>query len=103
MPAILEHLRTERGARGVLCEGGPTLLRELVAADCVDDLMLTRRADAGGRRRAAPLRGDAARPAGAAWPCATSTAPTTTSSCTTRCDAACACATAPSTSSPAAR
>ena len=41
MPAILEHLRTERGARTVLCEGGPTLLRELVAADCVDDLMLT--------------------------------------------------------------
>jgi riboflavin biosynthesis pyrimidine reductase len=41
MPAILEHLRTERGARTVLCEGGPTLLRELVAADCVDDLLLT--------------------------------------------------------------
>ena len=40
MPAILEHLSTERGARMVLCEGGPTLLRELVAADCVDDLML---------------------------------------------------------------
>ena len=41
MPAILEHLRTERGALTVLCEGGPTLLRELVVADCVDDLMLT--------------------------------------------------------------
>jgi riboflavin biosynthesis pyrimidine reductase len=41
MPAILEHLRTERGARAILCEGGPTLLRELVVADCVDDLMLT--------------------------------------------------------------
>jgi riboflavin biosynthesis pyrimidine reductase len=41
MPAILEHLRTERGARAILCEGGPTLLRELVAADCVDDLLLT--------------------------------------------------------------
>jgi riboflavin biosynthesis pyrimidine reductase len=41
MPAVLEHLRTERGARTILCEGGPTLLRELVAADCVDDLMLT--------------------------------------------------------------
>ena len=25
----------------MLCEGGPTLLRELIAADCVDDLMLT--------------------------------------------------------------
>jgi riboflavin biosynthesis pyrimidine reductase len=41
MPAILEHLRTERGARAILCEGGPTLLRELVAAECLDDLMLT--------------------------------------------------------------
>jgi len=41
MPAILEHLRTERGARTILCEGGPMLVREMVAADCVDDLMLT--------------------------------------------------------------
>jgi riboflavin biosynthesis pyrimidine reductase len=41
IPAILEHLRAERGARTILCEGGPTLLRELVVADCVDDLMLT--------------------------------------------------------------
>lgn len=41
VPAVLEHLCTERGARTVLCEGGPTLLRALVAADCVDDLMLT--------------------------------------------------------------
>jgi riboflavin biosynthesis pyrimidine reductase len=40
-PAILDHLRSERGARAVLCEGGPTLLRELVAAGCVDDLLLT--------------------------------------------------------------
>jgi riboflavin biosynthesis pyrimidine reductase len=41
MPAILEHLRSERGARTILCEGGPTLLRELVVAGCLDDLMLT--------------------------------------------------------------
>jgi riboflavin biosynthesis pyrimidine reductase len=41
MPAILEHLRRERGAQALLCEGGPTLLRELVAAHCVDDLLLT--------------------------------------------------------------
>jgi riboflavin biosynthesis pyrimidine reductase len=41
MPAVLEHLRTERGALAILCEGGPTLLRELVVADCVDDLLLT--------------------------------------------------------------
>jgi riboflavin biosynthesis pyrimidine reductase len=41
MPAILEHLRTERGTGAILCEGGPTLLRELVVAECVDDLLLT--------------------------------------------------------------
>jgi riboflavin biosynthesis pyrimidine reductase len=41
MPAVLEHLRRERGAEAVLCEGGPTLLRELVAAHCLDDLLLT--------------------------------------------------------------
>jgi riboflavin biosynthesis pyrimidine reductase len=41
MPGILEHLRAERGARAILCEGGPTLLRVLVAADCLDDLLLT--------------------------------------------------------------
>jgi riboflavin biosynthesis pyrimidine reductase len=41
MPVVLEHLRTERGARTILCEGGPRLLREMIAADCVDDLMLT--------------------------------------------------------------
>jgi riboflavin biosynthesis pyrimidine reductase len=41
MPAVLAHLRAERGARAVLCEGGPTLLRQLVAAGCVDDLLLT--------------------------------------------------------------
>jgi riboflavin biosynthesis pyrimidine reductase len=41
MPAVVEHLRSERGARAILCEGGPTLLRELVAAQCLDDLLLT--------------------------------------------------------------
>jgi riboflavin biosynthesis pyrimidine reductase len=41
MPAILAHLAAERGVRTILCEGGPTLLREMVAAECVDDLMLT--------------------------------------------------------------
>ena len=41
MPALLDHLHAERGAQVVLCEGGPTLLREVVAADCVDDVLLT--------------------------------------------------------------
>ncbi len=41
LPAVVEHLGRERGARTVLCEGGPGLLRELVAQDALDDLMLT--------------------------------------------------------------
>ncbi|HYF24643.1 MAG TPA: dihydrofolate reductase family protein, partial [Baekduia sp.] len=41
LPGVLEHLGRERGARTVLCEGGPHLLRELVAQDGLDDLLLT--------------------------------------------------------------
>jgi riboflavin biosynthesis pyrimidine reductase len=40
-PAALAHLGAARGVRSVLCEGGPTLLRALVADACVDDLLLT--------------------------------------------------------------
>lgn len=40
-PAVLEHLRRVRGIRSVTCEGGPRLLRALLAEDCVDDLLLT--------------------------------------------------------------
>lgn len=39
--AVLEDLHGRHGARTVLCEGGPALLRELVADDLVDDLLLT--------------------------------------------------------------
>ena len=39
--ACLEHLAAEHGARLVTTEGGPTLLRELVAERLVDDLVLT--------------------------------------------------------------
>lgn len=38
--AVLTAL-ARRGVRGVVCEGGPSLLRELVAQDGVDDLLLT--------------------------------------------------------------
>jgi riboflavin biosynthesis pyrimidine reductase len=58
MPAILEHLRSERGARTILCEGGPTLVRALVAADCVDDLMLTVAPMLVAGDAPTPLRGD---------------------------------------------
>jgi riboflavin biosynthesis pyrimidine reductase len=40
-PAVLGHLARERGVRSVLCEGGPTLLRGLVAAGRLDDMLLT--------------------------------------------------------------
>jgi riboflavin biosynthesis pyrimidine reductase len=38
---VLEHLVAARGVRSVLCEGGPTLLRAIVADRCVDHLMFT--------------------------------------------------------------
>lgn len=37
----LAHLRAARGVRSVTCEGGPGLLRALLAADLADDLLLT--------------------------------------------------------------
>lgn len=39
--AALAHLRSERGVRSVLCEGGPTLNGRLLADDLVDELFLT--------------------------------------------------------------
>jgi riboflavin biosynthesis pyrimidine reductase len=40
-PADLLAALDERGLRRVLCEGGPTLFGELIAADVVDELCLT--------------------------------------------------------------
>lgn len=40
LPAVLDRLGA-RGVRSVLCEGGPNLLRRLVADGLLDDLMLT--------------------------------------------------------------
>ncbi len=37
----LEHLHAERGVRSVACEGGPAVLRTLLAEELVDDLLLT--------------------------------------------------------------
>jgi riboflavin biosynthesis pyrimidine reductase len=39
--AVLEHLGRRGDVRLVLCEGGPSLLRAVVADGCVDDLLLT--------------------------------------------------------------
>lgn len=39
--AAMRHLRVERGVRGLLCEGGPHLHAELIAAGLVDELFVT--------------------------------------------------------------
>lgn len=39
--AVLAHLRADRGVRALLCEGGPTLNRSLIAEGLVDELFLT--------------------------------------------------------------
>jgi riboflavin biosynthesis pyrimidine reductase len=39
--AVLGHLARVRGVRSLTCEGGPRLLRALVAEGLVDDLLLT--------------------------------------------------------------
>ena len=39
--ALLRDLRARRGVRGVTCEGGPGLLRALLAQDGLDELLLT--------------------------------------------------------------
>ncbi len=41
MEALLGHLHRERGAQSLVCEGGPTVLNELIADGLVDDLFLT--------------------------------------------------------------
>jgi riboflavin-specific deaminase-like protein len=44
----LSGLRRERGIRSMLCEGGPTLHGQLLAADLVDELFVTRAPVVGG-------------------------------------------------------
>ena len=52
-PAVMRARLAERGRADVLCEGGPTLLGSLLAADAVDELCLTSRASSSsGRGRA---------------------------------------------------
>jgi riboflavin biosynthesis pyrimidine reductase len=42
LAAMLATLRTDHGIRGLLCEGGPTLHADLIAAGLVDELFVTR-------------------------------------------------------------
>jgi riboflavin-specific deaminase-like protein len=41
LAAALAHLRTERGVRAVLCEGGPRVHAQLIDAGLVDELFVT--------------------------------------------------------------
>jgi riboflavin-specific deaminase-like protein len=41
LAAALAHLRTERGIRALLCEGGPRLHAQLIEAELVDELFVT--------------------------------------------------------------
>jgi riboflavin biosynthesis pyrimidine reductase len=62
MHAVLAHLQAERGVHSVLCEGGPTLLRHLIAARVVDDLLLTLAPVLAGGDAPAPLEGESLHP-----------------------------------------
>src|SRR5436190_6819835 len=48
LAAALAHLRTERGVRAVLCEGGPRLHAQLIDAGLVDELFVTHAAKLAG-------------------------------------------------------
>jgi riboflavin biosynthesis pyrimidine reductase len=41
LAGVMRSLRHEHGVRSLLCEGGPTLFAALLAADLVDELLLT--------------------------------------------------------------
>ena len=60
------HLRTERGVRALLCEGGPRLHGELIEAGLVDELFVTRAPKLSRRRRPGPDRRPG-RAASASW------------------------------------
>jgi riboflavin-specific deaminase-like protein len=41
LAALVKHLRSERGVRALLCEGGPNLHAQLIEAGLVDELFVT--------------------------------------------------------------
>jgi riboflavin biosynthesis pyrimidine reductase len=67
--ALLTHLRKERGTGTVVCEGGPTILFELVRGGLVDDLFLTHNPVLTGEGERGLLHGRLPEPVGArlAW------------------------------------
>jgi riboflavin biosynthesis pyrimidine reductase len=60
--SALAHLGDELGVHAVLCEGGPSLLRRLVAEGCLDDLLLTVAPMLVAGDEPAPLGGDSLQP-----------------------------------------
>jgi riboflavin biosynthesis pyrimidine reductase len=61
---VLSHLHDRLGVRALLCEGGPTLLRALAAADLLDALFMTVSPMLVGGDAPSPLAGDAIEPVG---------------------------------------
>lgn len=61
LPALLDHLGTA-GFRRILCEGGPTLNRTLLADDLVDELFLTVSPTLTGGPAPRIIRGDGEQP-----------------------------------------
>jgi riboflavin biosynthesis pyrimidine reductase len=62
LAAVVAHLHAEFGARAILCEGGPGLLRHLVAAGALHDLLLTVAPMLAAGQAPAPLAGDPLEP-----------------------------------------
>ena len=58
----LAQLHAELGVAAALCEGGPTLLRRLIAEGCLDDLLLTLAPLLVAGDEPAPLAGEELRP-----------------------------------------
>jgi riboflavin-specific deaminase-like protein len=55
LAAVLRHLREAHGVRVLLCEGGPHLTRDLIAAGLLDELFLTLAPKLGSDRHALRL------------------------------------------------
>jgi riboflavin-specific deaminase-like protein len=67
--ALMAHLREERGVRALLCEGGPALHAQLIEAELVDELFVTRAAKLAGGNGIGLVRGlsERGRPLELAW------------------------------------
>ena len=62
LAALLDRLHRERGIESVSCEGGPTVLHNLIAAGLVDDLFLTHNPVLAGDGERSLMRGTLPKP-----------------------------------------